>query len=454
MLKRRSKRLYGSGLSFPGRVLAGVLACGVGAALPSLTGENPLGTPDQIALDKQAIEVLASVPVQSTLDAVLHDFNTDPYGATKEGRATILAAAREVLFAGVVDTIDRDAARPRLYWLWSPAHQWHGNAVPASKVLMPNVDNVFRIIPVDHVSHYRISAAPAGPIPTQFSVQLLPALPGEADWSRVIQQIVDTDIHQAADGSFTLTVGPEVGKGNHIATTADAHFILIRDTIQDWAHETPYRLTVTRLDGPAAAPAPTDADLGRQAAALIRDITPRIQTAKGGGFGNAPGFFQGPPNTLTSPKIREGGRWGLSSSGHFHLAGDEALLITLDPMGAKYLAVQLANGWLGSLDYIHHTASLNLSQARPNADGSITVAIADTDPGVANWLDTTGLHDGSIFVRWQKLPQPFTATAPGVRRVQLVKLSTLRQSLPPISPADRRLQTAARAAAYARRYAD
>ena len=67
-----------------------------------------------------------------------------------------------------------------------------------------------------------------------------------------------------------------------------------------------------------------------------------------------------------SPKIREGGRWGLSSSGHFQLADDEALVLTLDPIGAKYLAVQLASGWLGSLDYLHHTASLNLSQAKPN----------------------------------------------------------------------------------------
>jgi hypothetical protein len=388
------------------------------------------------------------------LPDVLQVFGNDPYAATKEGKATRLAAAQEVLFAGVVDTIDRDPTRPRVYWLWSPAHRWHGSQVPASKVLMPNVDNVFRIIPVDHASHYRITASPAGPTPTQFSVQLLPALPAEANWSRVIQQIVDTDISKSADGSFTLTVGPEGGQLNHIVTTAEAHFLLIRDTIQDWAKETPYRLAVTRLDGPVPRPPATDAALADQAAALIRQITPRIQQAKGGGFANAPGFFQGPANILTSPKIREGGRWGLSSSGHFHLADDEALLLTLDPIGAKYLAVQLANGWLGSLDYIHHDASLNLSQVVPNADGSVTFAVAATDPGVANWLDTTGLHDGSIFVRWQKLPESLSGAAFGVRDVKLVKLSAATAVLPRVSPAARRQQEVARAAAYGRRSAE
>jgi hypothetical protein len=442
-MKKRRKKLLN----------AGAVAFCVFVATPCLAQHNPLATPDQVELDKQALRILASPTVQSSLDVVLAKFSTDPYARTKEGEATRLAAAQEVVFAGVVDTIDRDPARPRAYWLWSPAHRWHGNNIPASKVLMPNVDNVFRIIPIDSVSHYRIAASPAGQLPTQFSVQLLPALPAEADWSRVIQQVVDTDIAKSADGSFTLTVGPEKGEANHITTTANARFLLIRDTIEDWAKETPYRLTVTRLDGPAPAPAAADADLPNEAAALIRQITPRIQQAKGGGFANAPGFFQGPPNTLSAPKIREGGRWGLSSSGHFHLAGDEALLITLDPMGAKYLAVQLANGWLGSLDYIHHTASLNLSQARHDADGSVTVAIAAKDPGVANWLDTTGLHDGSIFVRWQKLPELLVAKTPGVRSVRLVKLNTLAGSLPPVSAADRRLQLAARAAAYERRFA-
>lgn len=267
---------------------------------------------------------------------------------------------------------------------------------------------------------------------------------------------MDEDIHTEADGSFTLNIGPEPAgsQANRIITTPDAHFILIRDTIQDWGHQTPYRMELTVLDGPAAAAPADDATLAREAAALIHQITPHILQAKGGGFANSPGFYHGPANNLTSPRIREGGRWGLSSSGHFQLADDEALVLILDPIGAKYLAVQLASGWLSSLDYLHHTASLNLSQATPNSDGTLTLVVAPKDPGVANWLDTTGLHEGTLFVRWQKLPKPLDATAQGVRSVRVVKVADLDPTLPRVTQEERRAQLAARAAAYARRYAD
>jgi hypothetical protein len=136
------------------------------------------------------------------------------------------------------------------------------------------------------------------------------------------------------------------------------------------------------------------------------------------------------------------------------LADDEALVLTLDPIGAKYLAVQLASGWLSSLDYLHHTASLNLAQVTPNADGTVTLVVAPRDPGVANWLDTTGLHEGTLFVRWQKLPKSLDSHAQGVRSVRLVKVTDLETALPRLSPAERQLRLRERAAAYARRYAN
>jgi hypothetical protein len=418
--------------------------------------QSPLATADQKTLDRQSLRLLASQPVKTEVALVAQSFAAEPYAGTAEGKGILERAVDEVVYAGVVDAINRDPARPRLQWLWAPAHTWSGIAVPASKVLMPNVDNVFRIFPVDNLHHYRLTAHPAGPTPIQESLQLLPRLPGEDGWSKVIQEVVDDDIHTEADGSFTLTIGPEptTGQANHITTTQDAHFILIRDTIQDWSRETPYRMELTRLDGPASTATADDATLAREAADVIRQITPRILQAKGGGFANSPGFYQGPANSLTSPRIREGGRWGLSSSGHFQLADDEVLVLTLDPIGAKYLAVQLASGWLSSLDYLHHTASLNLSQSTPNPDGTVTLVVAPKDPGVANWLDTTGLHEGTLFVRWQKLPEPLDAHAQGVRSVRLVKAADLDPALSRLTPAERKTQLAERTASYARRYAD
>jgi hypothetical protein len=63
------------------------------------------------------------------------------------------------------------------------------------------------------------------------------------------------------------------------------------------------------------------------------------------------------------------------------------------------------------------------------------------------------LHEGILFVRWQKLPEPLDAHALGVRSVRLVKLADIDPALPRVNPAERKTQLAEHAVAYARRYA-
>ena len=320
---------------------------------------------------------------------------------------------------------------------------------------MPNVDNVFRIIPVDDTSHYEIIAIPgAGKTPSQWTLQVHHSIASVADSQNISSVLIDTDIVTRQDGSFTLTVGPEPanGKPNHVQTVPGAGLLLIRDTIADWERESPYDLKVRRIEGDAPSNPETDTSLAAKTVDLVKREVPLITRAK------SESFFKPAANTLPAPKIREGGRWGLSSAGHFQLADDEALVLTLDSIGANYLSVQLANGWLGSLDYIHHTASLNMTQSDVNADGTYTFVISPRDPGVRNWLDTTQLHEGSIFVRWQKLPQPLSPAGSGVRSVKLVKLSELAGVMPGetrrVTAEERRQQLAKRAGAYLRRFAD
>ncbi len=442
----------------PARRLPALLALllATTASAPVAAAGNPLATRDQLRLEREAARLLATPEVRAAEADVRRAFAALPFAATAEGAATLDASAHEVAFAGVEDSLDRDGAHPRTFWVWSPAHRWFGLATPRAKVLMPNADNVFRILPVDAASRYRLTLTRTGPEPTQLSLQLLPSLPGEADWSEVIAQRVDSDLTRAPDGRIVITVGPEAGEANHVATTAGSRFLLLRDTIQDWTRERPYRLTVQRLNGPVATTSavPGKPEASAQAAAdLIRAIVSRVLAARDGGFGRSDGFFSGPANTLAPPRVREGGRWGLSASGHFQIADDEALLITLDPAGAAYLSVQLANGWLGSLDYLGHTASLNLAQSRPNPDGTVTFVAAARDPGAANWLDTTGLHEGSLFARWQKFPGPVAAQAQAVREVRLVRIADLPADLPRLTPAQRRAQVAARVAGYGTRFA-
>jgi hypothetical protein len=78
---------------------------------------------------------------------------------------------------------------------------------------------------------------------------------------------------------------------------------------------------------------------------------------------------------------------------------------------------------------VHAPASRQTEKARcaavtitANADGTVTYVIASTDPGAANWLDTTGYRDGFGILRWQAIPA--TLTKDGlIREVRIVKLS-------------------------------
>jgi len=54
-----------------------------------------------------------------------------------------------------------------------------------------------------------------------------------------------------------------------------------------------------------------------------------------------------------------------------------------------------------------------------NADGSVTIAIADADPGIANWLNTCGHAQGCMMFRWTKAERIIDP------RVALVKLRAI-----------------------------
>jgi len=89
------------------------------------------------------------------------------------------------------------------------------------------------------------------------------------------------------------------------------------------------------------------------------------------------------------------------SGGVFDLGPDEALLIeNAVPVVPQYSGFHLSNLWGESLDFANHQSSLNYFQAEADADGVRRYVIAHRDPGVPNWVDTTGLPHGFLTFRW------------------------------------------------------
>lgn len=133
---------------------------------------------------------------------------------------------------------------------------------------------------------------------------------------------------------------------------------------------------------------------------------------------------------------------------------DEALVVTLDPMGAGYLGFQTTDAWGVAWEYAERSSSLNDRQAVPNADGTYTYVIARRDPGAVNWLDVEGSANGMFAIRWQAVA-PDAPMERAVKSAKVVKLDALKSALPAgtkrLTPAERIEWQRARLASYQRR---
>ena len=217
-------------------------------------------------------------------------------------------------------------------------------------------------------------------------------------WTTAVLSSENIDL--APDGSFTVTADSEKaeGKRNHLYLPPETSNLLIRDTLADWSSQLPNDLQIERIDDTPSTPRDR-AEIVKQATKFIAKLDEAYVQ-----FLELP--WKLPVNQL-KPALRPLA-YGLPGSGaaigRFSIKSNEALVVTLDTVGAKYLGFVLGDPWQRSLNYWDHFASLNNFQAKANDDGTITYVISIKDPGVNNWLDTEGLHNGIITLRWGGIP--------------------------------------------------
>jgi hypothetical protein len=232
--------------------------------------------------------------------------------------------------------------------------------------------------------------------------------------------------------------------------------LVVREVYSDWAGERRGTLRIQRADKIGAAPQPPDeALLAKRYTVAGKLLLSRLRT-----FLAFPEWFylKEPVNTMTPPRQTPGGlATQFSSAGHFDLAADQDMIVTV-PAATKdvapYQGIQLGSGWYISLDYINHQTSLTADQARVSADGMLRFVISERDPGVANWLELTGRTRGYVQIRWQRLTRDLTvADGP---QVEVVPFASVPEVLPDygrarITPEECRVRIAARQAAVANR---
>jgi len=253
----------------------------------------------------------------------------------------------------------------------------------------------------------------------------------------------DRELEKDADGNFEFTYTAEPG----------AKTLIVREVFNDWDTEERGTLWIERPDtiGKPAAPL-SQKTLAKKYEVAARSLVGSIQT-----WFAFPHFFQykEPVNTLTAPQSTPGGLASQRSSiGHYELAEDEAMIVTVpECTDCSYQGIQIGSDWYASTDYETHQTSLTKAQAVTDPDGKMRFVIAEGNPGVANWLECTGHATGAMMLRWQRLERDLTQDADGPV-VEIVKLADVPDKLPyftPITTEEYAERIAARQRSVARR---
>lgn len=453
---------------------------------------STLATPAQLAAERRA-EQIADTPVVGLAKAVLKmawrssaQRNFALVGGPDEENLDRLdQAVDEYAMQAAMEVQMLNPTKPVLLQQVMPPHTWGGRDVEGTRIWYDNPDTIYRFAAANAASEYVITGqfAPGQrPADTNFSV--LTGLNGQT-----ATNLNGSDLEVDADGRFTITVSaapPSDPGADHLQLSPEATLITTRNTLSDWTAQAPMSLSITRIDGPPDSlfaqlggflipglgaavtrnptlvslvslipplPEPPLALQATEAALLmlLLGITKQDEYIRVATTDSVTGELR-QPNTLSTPAHNaQFLSTQLQSAGYFQLEDDEALMLTVDPGSASYFVVPVTDDWTITGNYWDQQTSLNNAQAVPDADGSYTIVIAKNDPGVANWVSTGGLNQGTISIRFQGV-DPASLDTPQVS-ARRVPLSDVRLLVAPSQLVyDRAQQIRTRQLGYARRY--
>ena len=404
---------------------------------------NPLHTCDQEAAEKLALRLIERADVRAAREAARHGMRGDPAACSPEGALGLDRALDQWVLALAMREANGDPGDPQVVWnVSNPPRHWFGHTYPGAAVAVDNPDNFNREIPVDGAGHYEIEIGFSDD-PPQFSIVIEMEPEHHAGLGRNIGAFTLQDLlDETRRAVVTVGLEPQHDSQFHLQSEPGRIQIYTRDSQRDW-RQIPATVSVRRLDPPAGWRARSEDEV---AAAMIEAMPAWMRFWRG--FKDD--FLGYPePNRLVGPNGRDG-NWGYLAGGRFRIADDEAVLVTLDPAGSYYTGFQITDPWTIAPDPMLRLASLNAGQIAPNADGTVTYVVALADPGVANWIDTCGLHEGWMLTRWQGVPADAQLERM-IREVRLVALDAIPAEVPRIDLAGRRAQIAERARAFALR---
>lgn len=413
---------------------------------------NPLATSDQRALDTLAIQLNQEnsfVVLKAEAKAAYKTAHGFPI--SNEASSSLDEAIDELAFSAIQKAVNIDAYHPKVYWVDAGPRNWFGLDVPGGRYSYDNPDCIYRTIPIDHSLSYIVKGYRHAPGPSDVTFSLI----SDPNSQNTVASLSGSDLVVDSDGSYTITIdSSSENKTNHIQSTLLAKQLFIRNNLGDWATEEPDNISVQLVSDASGHTPSSDAEI---LATAKWNLQESIIDYGVGALGVK--TMVNKVNTLSKPS--QSSTLGTltsqaSSFGHFSLNDDEALVATLTPGSADYWVFPVTNPWIVTTDPGTSQVSLNSVQSAANPNGTYTFVVSLQDPGVYNWINTTGLHEGTMMVRWQGLPTSSSEStdSPDIT-VQVVPVSGLASVLPDgtrfATPEERGLQLSQRAAGYARR---
>jgi hypothetical protein len=272
----------------------------------------------------------------------------------------------------------------------------------------PNADTIYRTAKITPGGTYRIRGN-RGSVRMARIAQVAPRIPGKVDANgmpvfgapRIVFDINALKVD--AQGNFDVIASPsrpEGYAGDWWQLQPDTNALMMRWVSSDWAKEKDPTISIERVDRSVQRPRPPAATLEARLRAIPGDVTfsammflDHVARLKAQGFVNKLKVFD----------ISQGG--GLTGQfyyeGAYDLKPDEALIIEAKvPAKCTYHSVILTNELYETTDWYNNQASLNDAQSSVDPDGVLRVVVSAKDPGVPNWLDTSGYPVGVIQGRW------------------------------------------------------
>lgn len=269
-------------------------------------------------------------------------------------------------------------------------------------MLQPNPDDVYLWAPIQGDLRYRITGD-RGTI-HYISFLIGSEMIGMSDTPKGGRYQLNIDDSMVDDnGRIDILIScekPADYDGTWMQIDPEMDYIIVRQRSYDWGNEVDSRFAIECLDGPELKRQMDATEIAERLEKLIR--VPERWSALWIDWQNdllkKLGQNQFELNTFAE---MSGAHNQFYWQAIFDLQPGQALILETElPETRPYWNVQMNDPIFNALEYVYRQTHLNGHMARIDTDGKFRAVVSEQDPGVANWLDTAGYHQGTIIGRW------------------------------------------------------